>query len=259
MTHAAPNRTMGWLIPLVVVPWALVHCGGDNGGTALPDGGKKPGSMNMGDSATPPADDDASAPGSDAGTQAPSEDGSTSAPAPSKDAGVADVAQHPPAIPVPEGGAPSDPGSVPCGGAPCAVNEGRSCCIQIVDGGRQETCNPPNTGCPAPGVKLECDEAADCNGGVCCQAIVGTAVQGSTSCSGTPTCMGVPTTNFQVCRTDDECGQETDAGAAKRCIPQTCTNVAPPRSLKIESCAVLSTGFPPIANMDGTLRSCAAD
>src|ERR1700722_12269989 len=158
--------------------------------------------------------------------------GDGSAPTQSVDeAGVDANGTPPPAVPGPGGGAPSDPGFVSCNGAPCPVNAGNSCCVTTADdGGPKETGNPPNTGCS--GLTIFCNEAADCNGGACCQQINGIAVAGSTSCASSHTCPGVGTETFQTCRTDAECG------AGGRCIPQTCTNTLPRRTLQIEGCAV---------------------
>ena len=91
----------------------------------------------------------------------------------------------PPVIPVPEGGAPSDPGSIVCNGAPCAVNSGYTCCHTRTDAGSSEVCNPPNTTTPCGGQKLTCNEASDCNGGVCCQSYPNIGLQGATTCATT--------------------------------------------------------------------------
>lgn len=198
-----------------------------------------------------PSGDDTTAP--DGGVVMPVGDSSTAA----QEAGDAgqDANVGTPGIPVPEGGAPSDPGSVPCNGAPCAVNAGYSCCVATADdGGPKETCNPPNTGCG--GLTIFCNEAADCNGGVCCQQINGIALPGSTSCVSGATCPGVGTQTFQTCRTHSECGAADGGGIPGRCIPQTCTNTIPMRTLPIEACAV-SQG---LGDMNGgPLVTCAAD
>jgi hypothetical protein len=110
-----------------------------------------------------------------------------------------------------------------------------------------------------------CNEAKDCNGGVCCQKIIGIGIgiglQGSTFCSA-PTakaCPGAsamyPQGTFQTCRTDGECGTNSDAGALKRCIPQVCTNPQNmSATLTIEACAESKTA----ANDAGTLGFCKA-
>jgi hypothetical protein len=112
-------------------------------------------------------------------------------------------------VQVPEGGAPSQPGMVSCGGTTCETSSSQ-CCLGA-DGG---TCTAFNAGCSS-GVTQPCDEAADCINAVCCQPLE--CGQHSTTCK--TTC---GTTDFQLCRTDSECGQGTDAGAAKKCIVQTC-------------------------------------
>jgi hypothetical protein len=234
-----------WLVPCTAALAALgvVRCGGDNGSVNL-DGGKH------GDSGVSPGDDDSGVaaggdgglPGSDAG--GPTGDGSIIGTA---DAGH-DAGGGPPPIPVPEGGAMSDPGSVQCNGAPCDVSTGNFCCVEAADGGATETCKGPNSVCS--GLTRKCDEASDCNGGVCCQAIVGIALAGSTSCQ--TSCPGA----FQTCRTDGECGADTDASALKRCVPQVCTNTNPPRTLTIEACAVPPSPGDPNGG-SGALAYCA--
>jgi hypothetical protein len=96
------------------------------------------------------------------------------------------------------------------------------------DAGSTEICNPPNTGCSTQ--TIVCNEAKDCNGGVCCQTIIGIGLQRSTFCSA-PSAKAWPGSSamyaqgtFQTCRTDGECGMNSDAGALKRGIPQVCTN-----------------------------------
>jgi hypothetical protein len=63
-----------------------------------------------------------------------------------------------------------------------------------------------------------------------------------------------PMGTFQTCRTDDECGKNSDAGERKRCIPQICTapGTANPASVMVEACATpLGPG-----NDAGTLGFC---
>jgi hypothetical protein len=48
---------------------------------------------------------------------------------------------------------------------------------------------------------------------------------------------------YQICRSDSECGLQADAGAAKKCIAQTCGGAAPGGGpptpvVTIEACAV---------------------
>jgi hypothetical protein len=237
-----------WLVPCgALAALLLVRCGGDGSNVNL-DGGKK------GDSGVSPMGGDSGVIGDDSGGsdgEVPTGDGSTVVPtgdAANPDAGGG----GPPPIPVPDGGSKSDPGSVTCGGAPCDVSKGNFCCVEAADGGGsgsgKETCEPPNSVCN--GLSRKCNEASDCNGGVCCQAIVGIALPGSTSCESS--CPNA----FQTCRTDGECGGDSDAAALKRCVPQICTNANPPRSLTIEACAV--PPGPGNANGGaGTLAYCA--
>jgi hypothetical protein len=237
--------------PLAFAPMLLAHCSGEaaNGtGPAQKNPDASVSGDDNGDSSTSPSQGNDGSASDDGGSSLPTGDGgSQTTPA---DA-APEAAPAPPPVPVPEGGAPSDPGTVPCNGAACDVSQGYACCVEAVDGGTKETCNAPNTPCSAGALKLECNEAADCNGGVCCQAINGIAVSGSTSCMAGPCPAG---STFQVCRVDGECGGGDGGGALKRCIPQLCTNANPPRTLKIEACAVAATAEDP----DGTLGFCAA-
>jgi hypothetical protein len=228
-----PAAWVAWIAPFVVgAPLALAHCSGGDSNGLQKGGSKGDASTQGGDDGTTPSGDGASpTQGDDGSPIVVGDDGGGTLPP--SDGGAAEAAPSPPAIPVPEGGAPSDPGSVQCGGAACDVSQGNSCCVTQTDAGPKETCAPPNTPCTG-GTKVECDEAADCNGGVCCQTIQGIALVGGTSCM-TSCTQGA---TFQTCRVDSECGGP-DAGAAlQRCIPQTCTNANPMRSLKIEACAV---------------------
>jgi hypothetical protein len=244
------SREIVWLAPSLIAgilgAASLAHCGGDSSNVVL-DGGSHSGSSGQpaGDDATP-SGDDMMMPGSGSGSGAPGDDGST---APPGDGAAGETGTPvPPPIPVPDGGAKSDPGSVVCNGAPCDVTTGNFCCVETVDGGQQETCKPPNSVCG--GLSLKCNEASDCkDGAVCCQAIVGIALLGATSCQAK---CSPPYTSFQTCRTDGECGS-ADGGATSRCLPQVCTNAAPPRTLSIEACALPPT----IGNPDGTLQTCA--
>jgi hypothetical protein len=109
----------------------------------------------------------------------------------------------------PDGGAPSTPGMVTCGSTSCDTSQTSCCHVTTADGGT-DTCVGPNGACT--GTTNHCDEASDCATGlVCCNAFGGN------------TCMAnCGNFGYQVCRTDDECGTQTDAGAAKQCIVQTC-------------------------------------
>ncbi len=254
---------IAWIAPVAVVaPMALAQCGGDDSTQIInPDGGKQgSGSSSGGGSGS----SSGGGSGSSSGSTNPGDGATTVTPEPDGSAPVGDGGADgstTTTIPVPEGGAPSDPGSVVCNGAPCAVSGGSTCCYAKTDAGSSEVCNPPNTGCSTQ--TLACNEASDCNGGVCCQTIVGIALQGSTFCSA-PTaksCPGAsamyPGGTFQTCRTDGECGQNSDAGALKRCVPQQCTSPAvgmnaTPNMLTIQACANPTT----MTNDAGTLAFC---
>jgi hypothetical protein len=108
-------------------------------------------------------------------------------------------------------------------------------------------------------VKIGCNEAADCMSGVCCQQILGIAMVGSTSCMPSCNYSATQTGYYQTCRSDSECGADSDAGAAKRCILQTCT--APGfggTSITIEACAVYSAGLRGGPGTWGTIPTCVA-
>lgn len=95
----------------------------------------------------------------------------------------------------------SGSGKVSCGDGECNVAT-QVCCV--VPGGNDRpsgTCQAPNTACS--GVRLTCDEAADCAfGEVCCTEPADTDGP-ATACR--PSCVtGLPRT--QVCKTDAECG-----------------------------------------------------
>jgi hypothetical protein len=227
---------------------ALAHCGGTNGNAPIP--------TKNGDASAPPPDDASMQGGGDDAASGTTEAGGGGGDASSIGSGEGgdDAMPAPPPIPVPEAGAPSDPRSVVCGGAPCPVGSGSTCCVdQGADGGSVETCAPPNS--PAcGGLTIRCNEASDCTGGaVCCQDINGIALPGSTSCM--KSCPGIGTETFQACRTDAECGG-LDAGSLMRCVPRLCTNTVPKRTLTIESCAVPATIADPNGG-DGTLAYCA--
>jgi hypothetical protein len=231
------------LVPfLALAPMAMAHCSGSSG--AAPQGARK-----GDDASTMAASDDASTPqGDDAGIglDGTTTDGSVVT---GVDAGT-DAMIGPAPIPVPDAGAPSDPGTVVCNGAPCAVTAGYSCCVEKADdGGTKETCAAPNSP-TCGGLTIRCNEASDCASGVCCQEITGIASPGSTSCM--TSCPGPGTETFQTCRTNAECGSG-DGGDAARCVPQLCSNTFPMRTLRIESCAL-----PTLGNTAGTLAYCAA-
>jgi hypothetical protein len=119
---------------------------------------------------------------------------------------------------------------VPCGNTMCDTSQ-TSCCRASGDGGT-DMCVGPNGACS--GNIVRCNETADCEKGlVCCDNYGSTSCM--TSCGYTP----------QLCRSDTECGANSDAGAAaKKCIVQTCgggpgPGGGPPTpAVTIEACAV---------------------
>jgi hypothetical protein len=204
---------------LAVAPLLLTHCGGGSSSTNKLGSGSGSGSGGTtsgggtGSSGGCSNDDDAAASsggGSDndggssgaAGVDggAPGEGGAESG------SGGSSSCQ------APEGGAACDPGFVSCGSASCATAT-TYCCAATGDAGG--SCDPYNGGTCTSAVKYQCDEAADCTSGVCCQPLE--LGPHSTSCM--PSCTAG---NFQVCRSDSECGTTSDAGAAHKCILQTC-------------------------------------
>jgi hypothetical protein len=222
-----------WLLPLVVlVPMGLAHCsgaddsknpiggqkGGNDSGGKVSTGDDGPTSSGADDSGQPPSIDATAPSVGDSSTPPSVADASTGLPAPGSDGGAA-----------PEGGpASGSAGSVTCNGAPCPVDHGYTCCAATTDAGSVETCKPPNSTCA--GRTLACDEAADCNGGVCCVDLLG-----GTACQ--TTCYGI-----QICRTDGECGTEGTHGAPRRCVPQTCTDPYRMRSIHFQACSVSGFG-----------------
>jgi hypothetical protein len=71
-----------------------------------------------------------------------------------------------------------------------------------------------------------------------------------------------PTGDFQVCRTDSECGQNSDAGAAKKCVVQTCSSDCPNEHITVEACAypnVTGGGFGGSMTSWGALPGCTAN
>lgn len=254
---------LAWLAPVAALtPMALVHCSGDNSNIAADAG--KPGtgsssgstsSSGSGSGGSGGDDSSTGSPGTDSSVTTPVGDGSTS---PTSEGG-ADGSTGTPPTPVPEGGAPSDPGSVVCNGAPCDVSTGHTCCYARTDGGSTESCIAPNSGCDTS--TIACNEAADCNGGICCQTIIGIGLQGSTFCTSASakacpaTSAMYPQGTFQTCRTDDECGRNADAGSLKRCVPQQCTSPeSATATVMVEACSAPIT----VANDAGTLGFCKA-
>jgi hypothetical protein len=109
-----------------------------------------------------------------------------------------------------DGGQPSDPGKVNCGTTTCATGTQFCCEHFFFDGGNSQTCENIGTSCGGGGsVSNECNEAADCDGGVCCQTFGGNQCQ--KSCNGG---------EHQLCRTESECSK-VDGG----CNVLTCTGL----------------------------------
>jgi hypothetical protein len=121
---------------------------------------------------------------------------------------------------------------VPCGSASCSTAT-QYCCSNGDGGG---TCDPYNGGSCASGVKVSCNEATDCASGVCCEP--DQFGPQSTSCM--PSC---PAGNFQVCRTDSECGGG-DSGAPHKCIVQKCPTGpgAGAGTITVQACAYFTAG-----------------
>ena len=168
-----------------------------------------------------------------------------------KDAAVRDASiDVAPACIGPEGGVPCTPGVVGCGGpGDCTTSTSACCQPNPPDGGPQGTCEPNPTSCADGGVKVECEEAADCpDGNVCCENFPAYATLGPTSCM--PSCANGWS---QICRTHAECGD--DAGSPARCVLQTCGSsfgFGGGRSVTLEACSTGSTN-------GGALPYCTAN
>jgi hypothetical protein len=170
---ASNSVSIAWLLPfMTLAPIGLAHClestereePADGGQMkAPPDGGQK----TAGDSGMKTQGDSGMKTQGDASSEQPA-DGAT----PTDDGG--------PATPPDAGGAPHDPGSVPCNGAPCDVSHGYFCCVTLTSRGTTEACNPPHSACW--GHTVACDEEADCDNGVCCQDFPSGGLAGSASC-----------------------------------------------------------------------------
>jgi hypothetical protein len=119
---------------------------------------------------------------------------------------------------LPDGGAPSNPGFIDCGGSKCDLSMNVCCERFSLDGG-SGTCQPKAQQCM--GISVECKESGDCkNGQVCCLSAGGGGTPGAT-CQASCTA-----TEPQLCRCDEDCP------ANKPCTPQTCF------MRKIEACGV---------------------
>jgi hypothetical protein len=104
----------------------------------------------------------------------------------------------------------STPNKIACGAAEC-TSPAQVCCRSFQDAG----CINAADNCT--GLKVECDEKADCTGGnVCCYGAFG-AHSCDTDCNG----FG----NFQICKTSTECA---DAG--------TCKEWSCPGNFKVQAC-----------------------
>ncbi|MEA2752193.1 MAG: hypothetical protein QOI41_6336 [Myxococcales bacterium] len=122
-----------------------------------------------------------------------------------------------------EGGLGSTPDKVACGGGPACTAPTDVCCVKNTgDAG----CQPAADQCQN-GVKLHCDEKADCTGtDVCCGGFVGGA--GATECKSN--CSG---NQVQVCKTNAECTGGT-------CYVNTCPSLGG-GTIVIPSCTALPT------------------
>jgi hypothetical protein len=215
---------------LAAAPFVLTHCSGGNSSQKLYDAGSASGSgggfgtsgsgsgsgsgSSSGTSSGTSSGDDA---GASSGGSGGSGSGASSSGVGSPDggqAGEAGASSGGSTCQSPDGGAPCDPGMVGCGSMSCTTAS-TYCCSDLDGGG---TCDPYNGGSCSSGVKYQCNEAADCTSGVCCEL----DQYGPHSSSCMPSC---PAGNFQVCRSDTECGGG-DAGGPKKCILQTCPTSA---------------------------------
>jgi len=105
----------------------------------------------------------------------------------------------------PDGGLPCEPGKIDCAGSTCSAPATFCCQTASATSG---TCDQPGALCAES--ELHCDEAADCEGGVCCMTINAFSTTVKATCQS-----ACATGSFQLCRSDTECG-------AGKCIPQTC-------------------------------------
>jgi hypothetical protein len=133
---------------------------------------------------------------------------------------------------VPEGGASCTPGTVSCGNSSCST--ATDYCCAASDGGG--TCNPNDAGTCASGVRVACNEAADCpSGSVCCQL----DAYGPHSATCETSC---PTGYFQVCRTDSECATSASTDT-HTCIVQLCPpSEGAAATVTLEACSYYTAG-----------------
>jgi hypothetical protein len=212
--------------------------GGSSGGSSSSGSGSSGGSSNGG------GDDGGG--GTLDGTGGASDGGSETTDSGSESGG--------PVCEAPEGGVACDPGIVPCGDAACVTSTSACCQTISADGGTQ-SCEPNSVSCPNNGIRFQCNEQPDCPSGfVCCEQFPGIAVLGPTSCM--QSCNGANST-YQICRSNGECGKDSDSGALKKCVFQTCTSPVgrgggTGRSVTLEACAVAGT------SNNGALPYCTA-
>ena len=235
------------LLVLAAAPVALTHCSGSTASSPKSDAGKggsssgfsSGGGNSSGGSSSGSSGDDgggsssgassSGGQGGDGGNQ--NTDGGSSG---GGDGGGSSSGGS--TTPVPEGGMPSDPGVVPCGSATCSAAS-QKCCA-TADAG---TCTALNSGCPTGSTSHECKEAADCaSGNVCC------TVYNYGSYPYTCNLGGCPTGDYQVCRTDAECGSPEAGAGSQKCVVQTCHTTGPTGpTVTVEACAVRqATGGP---------------
>jgi hypothetical protein len=126
----------------------------------------------------------------------------------------------------PPKGAPCDPGVVQCGGSACSVSGGRStnvCCEPQVDAGTLAVCennSPDAAGCS--GLPLGCDEAADCDSGVCCFfELPWAGAFGNTYCSPYWPC-AYHQGGWLICKTDADCQPQAAVEPDTKCVPESC-------------------------------------
>jgi hypothetical protein len=253
--------------PLIVAaPMALDHCSGSNSNPL--DAGVKESSTSSGSSGGSSSGSGSSGSGSSSSS---SSGGSTSS-----SSGAVEAGNGPPDSAIdgggeggneggseasvceaPDGGAACDPGIVACGDGGCMTSSS-ACCSNNSDSGVVESCQPNAVTCPSGGTRHQCDEAADCPSGfICCVYSPATGVLGATSCM--QSC-NTAMLQYQICRSDTECGQNADSGALKKCVLQTCTGMGRGGTMgpsaTLEACAVAPTQGNP--NNNGAYPACVA-
>jgi len=179
----------------------FVACGGDdsNGGTNDAGTGQSDSSS---DSASGDGDVSDTEAGSDAGT-----DGTTDAVA--ADTGPVFVDGS-----VPDGGSPSTPGTIDCGGKSCNGTNAICCSPGKLDSGVYACSADTDAAACGDGVVQECDETADCPAGNVCCAVVTVGSYVETTCL--ESCQLRPESR-QACKLNGECHN------GNPCMPQTCS------------------------------------